>query len=192
MGELLAVETSVDYGKSLDSADIEKGLREMNPDISFDMPNRLSHASFVMQGVPDFETLNQNRKGVYYNGYYICPMDRGMVTEVPVTEMELGHKEIPAIDVDKYDEVLTSFLEVLPTDPDYNNALVKAQLKDDNYVQDPDGKVFRYRYVVLAMMPGRTIRVGWKSTFRALVAAKIPGVTKQAIERRFGVDLSRE
>ena len=188
---MLAVESGVDWGTCLDSALIERGLRELNPDISFDMPNNLSHASFVMTNVPGFEDINENRKGVYYEGRYICTMDRGMVTEIPVTEFELGHVEISPSDVDKHDEVFTTYVEILPSDPGYHHALLKAQMKDDNHVQDPDGKVFRYRHMILKMVPGRTVRVGWRSTFKALAGAGIPGVTKLSLERKFAVDLSR-
>lgn len=177
-------------GATLSSVAIEKGLRELNPDIHFDMPNQIESSHFLVQGVPHFERVNSNRQGIYWHGHYIAGMDRGMVTEFKVWEEEDGIEEIPASEKDRDDQGCCTYIEILPTDPFYNAALLKAQAKDDSFVLQPDGKVFKWAYFKFTKVRGRIVRVGWRHTFENVAKWGIPGVTRQAIEEKFNVDLS--
>lgn len=177
-------------GATLSSTAIEKGLRELNPDIHFDMPNNLEDANFVVQNVPNFERINANRQGIYWHGVYLAGMDRGMVTEFKVWEEEDGVEEIPYQEKDRYDDGCCTYIEILPTDPFYNAALLKAQAKDDNFVFQPDGKIFKWAYFRFTKVRGRIIRLGWRHTFENLTRCNVPGVTRKALEEKFKVDLS--
>lgn len=184
----LAITASA-LGKTLSSAMIESGLRELNPDLHFDMPNKLGDASFTCQTV-DFDVINENRQGIYWNGRYVTGMDRGMVTEYKLWEEEDGIEEIPASDKERYGDGCCTYVEILPSDSFYNEALLRAEKKDDNFTMDEDGKVFKWAYFRFTKVKGRIIRVGWRHTLENLIGVNIPGLTRRAIEEKFSVDLS--
>jgi hypothetical protein len=175
-------------GGTLSSVAIERGLRELCPDIAFDMPNRLEDAKFVVAS-PDFPVINANRQGIYWNGRYIAALDRGIVTEFKVWEEEDGIEEIPPMMESLYDDGCCTYIEILPTDPFYNEALLKAQARDDNFTIGAEGQVFKWAYFRFTKVRGRIIRVGWRHTLTNVSNAGIPGITRQAIEAKFGVDL---
>ena len=60
-----------EFGKSLDSTLIERGLMELCPDIHFDL------AACIGQWHPGI----LYRKGVYHKGLHVCGLDRGIVPE---------------------------------------------------------------------------------------------------------------
>lgn len=177
-------------GKTISSIAIESGLRELCPDIHFDMPNNLSGASFVVGSVPDFEVINSNRQGVYWNGNYVCGMDRGVVTEFKLWEEADGVEEIPPGDESKFDDGCCTYIEILPTDSFYNQALLKAEKNDDNFTLGECGQVYKWAYFRFTKVRGRIIRLGWRHTFENLIRARLPGVTRGGIEHKFSVDMS--
>lgn len=177
-------------GHAIDSATMEKGLRELCPGIHFDMPNKISEAHFVLNA-PDREAINLKRQGIYYNGRYICAMDRPISPEYKVWTEEEGVREISAADVDKHDFVHTVYFEILKTDPLYHEALYRAEIKDDNYTKDEHGRVFKWQHLIFDKVRGEIEMVGWRHTFENLIAAKLPGITRDSLAAKFGVDLSK-
>jgi hypothetical protein len=171
---------------ALDAGAIQRGLRELNPSISFDaVVNRPSDNYYVLQGCDHMEDL---RGGVYYNGEFLCAMDRGVVAEHPVWETAPGYVEIPMVDFERYDDVKKVYVQVLPTDAGYNEALSRAERKDDNYSIDEDGKVFKWQCLREAnQVPYRILHIGWRELFAHLIFRRIPGLTKDALEAKFGV-----
>jgi len=63
-----------DFGRMISSFDIEKGLKELNPGLHFDMGGKinLSHPRI------------DEWQGVFYNGRHICSMSREAVPEFDV------------------------------------------------------------------------------------------------------------
>jgi hypothetical protein len=176
-------------GATLSSVEIEKGLRELCPDIHFDMPNNLEEAAFVAQ-TARFDAINANRQGVYWNGRYLTGMDRGLVTEFKVWEEEDGIEEIPPGHEHLYDDGCCTYIEILPIDSFYSEALSKAQAKDDNFTLGPAGQVYKWAYFRFTRVRGRIIRMGWRHTFENLATAGVPGITRRTLAKKFNVDLS--
>jgi len=176
-------------GSTLSSVAIEKGLRELCPDIHFDMPNKLEDAQFVVS-TAGFDVINANRQGIYRNGNYLAGMDRGIVTEFKVWEEEDGIEEIPPMMEGLYDDGACTYIEILPTDSFYHEALLKAQTKDDNFTIGENGKVFKWAYFRFTKVRGRIIRLGWRHTLMSLARAGVPGINRRSLEAKFNVDLS--
>ena len=123
---------------ALDSGAVCRGLRELNPDLSFDaVVNRPSDNAYVLKGGDHME---ETRGGVYYQGRFMCAMDRGVIAEQAVWEMQDGYQEIRMAEIERYDDTRVLYVQVLPTDQNYHVALTKAQAKDDNFTVDDDGK----------------------------------------------------
>lgn len=181
----------VGLGQPLSSFGIEQGLRELCSDIHFDMPNKIGDAYFLL-ATPDREQINQQRYGVYYNGRYICALDRGVVPEYKIWDEVEGWREIGAGDVDRHEIVHTLFFQILPSDPGYHEALYRAERKDDRYSLDAAGKVFKWQHLVQTKVRGSIVSIGWRHTFENLIAANIPGVTRRSLAEKFGVDLSKD
>ena len=171
--------------RAFDAGEIRRGLAELAPDISFDaVVNRPSDNFYVLEGGDHME---EERGGVYHLGRFICAMDRGIIGEDAVWEMADGFREIDMSDIERYDDTKVVYFEILPTDPNYHFALLKAQEKHDNYQQDGDGRLFRYQALRQAKVPSRILKIGWRSLFATLISRGIPGVTQQSIFQKFGV-----
>lgn len=178
----------LNLGQSLDAASVEKGLRELQPLLTFDaVVRRPSDYGFALSTAGD---LASQFVGVYYNGKHVCSMDRGSIPEFKLFEEEDGFEEIRMADIERYDNSMVAYVQILPSDPFYHHALSKAQAKDDNYKIENE-KLYRYEAVRPTKRLGRCIRLGWRHTFQKLLAFKIPGVTKEALEAKFRVDLSK-
>lgn len=111
----------MECGQMLDESSIKKGLRELNPNLEFDLPGRLG----------DWGCMNPKRQGVTLHGRHICTMDRNLI-------------------------------------PEYNVWALSRM---------PDGTKQKTHVEM----------VGWRHTFERLVRRRVPGVTWDALERKFGV-----
>lgn len=179
----------MDHGVTLDYGAVTKGLRELNPQITFDAAvNRPQDYRFLASWAP---TVVETRAGVYYNGKHVCSIDRGVIPEYAVWEMIDGMIECPMVDIEKYDETRVLYLEILKTDPRYHEALTRAQAKDDQFTFGESGKLFLYQAFRPAKVRGNCLRVGWRHTFGRLVKAKVPGITLDALAKKFNVDMSK-
>jgi hypothetical protein len=171
-------------GRSLNASDVQNGLRELNPDITFDAAlNRPSEYQFVLKG----DNMTEKRGGVFYSGRYVCALDRGVIPEHAVWNMVDGMEEIRMCDIERYDATRVIYVEVLQNDPNYNVALLKAEKGDDNFVLDGDGRVFKFRAVREGRVRDRVEIVGWRHTFERLLAQRIPNITIKTLEEKFGV-----
>lgn len=186
------MERALSLGRSLDYSDVVRGLRELNTAISFDaVVNRPSDYEYALKPPAESDLIAQREEGsgVYFNGRYVCRIDRGQIPELKLWNVTSGVKSIGSADLDKHDEVRVCYIEILPTDSFYQAALEKAQKHDDNYKIEADGRVFRYEAFIETKVPGRVIRVGWRHTFEALIRANIPGVTRESLGNKFAVDM---
>lgn len=173
--------------RAFSAGDIQRGLVDLNPDISFDaVVNRPSDNVYLLQ---DGDNMEASRGGVYHQGQYLCAMDRDLIGEHSVWESRPGYREIRMADIERYDDTRVLYFEILPTDPGYHAALLAAQRKHDNYTQDGDGKVFRYQALRESMVPYKVLHIGWRALFTQLVARGIPGINPLTIYQRFGVRL---
>jgi len=183
----------MDLGKVLQFDTVERGLTELNSDISLDVPVRRSgDYSYLFTPSDDAAEANRRgRAGVYYNGRYVCALDRGSIPEIKVYGVDDGFVPIDMDKIHLYDDSKVSYMEILPESPFYHAALSKAQRHDDNFVIRADGKVFFYQPLRLGKVRGAVQKLGWRHTFEALLRKNIPGVDRDSLSRKFNVDMLR-
>lgn len=147
-------------GRPLQEARIKAGLQRLNPLIFFDVGSRLGMDHPYM----DY------RQGVYFDGFpqgrkHICSMDRGhafggVVIEVPVWSTVNDLVEVPLESVCfESEEIIMPLMHR----PDYCH--VRRAVRDE------------------------VILCGWRHTFDKLLAARIPGITRESLASEFGVSL---
>jgi hypothetical protein len=182
----------VELGYQISASTIQAGLRELNPDISFDAPlNRPGDYEFILkpQGLKSIEEQRTEQGGVYYKGNHVAPLDRGIVPEYRIWSSKDGVEEVSMMDVLKYDDSKIAYMEIPPTHADYNHALTMAERGDDNWTI-ANGKVYRYQAFRYTKVPDRILRAGWRYTFEALVGRRIPGITRKSLALKFGIDMT--
>lgn len=169
-----------DYGRVLDASLIEAGLRALCPGLHFDMAGKLGQV----------HPFINDRQGVYYEGRHIVSMDRGFVPEYKIWDAKDYLVPIEWCDADK-EGASIRYESVLTDDPQYVD-IYAAALKgsDPNYFLRDDGSVIRCYPVAMQKRKNRVVRVGWRHTFERLIQANLPGLTREAISRKFGVDMS--
>ena len=180
-------EGALKLGLSLNSSDIQKGLQELSPGISFDaVVNRPSEYRFVLRGG---DNMTSTRGGIFYNGFFVGAMDRGIIPELSVWSMKDGYEEIRMCDIERYDDSRVVFVQIMETDKFYHQALLKAEKGDDNFRLDGDGKVFKYQALRETRVRDKVITMGWRSTLVNLASRGIPGVTLDSLNKKFRVRL---
>lgn len=148
-------------GRTILDSDIKSYLQECNPEIHFDMGAALNI----------WHPYQEKRQGVFFRGKHICSMDRGMISENPIWSVKREMVTLPASEC-TYSDM---------TDP--------KTLQE--YVTAPDGtETPTGNFVVERKQRDRILFVGWRHTLRKIINKKIPGVTQEGLERRFGIDLS--
>lgn len=185
----------MNLGQALHSNLIQTGLRELNPDIAFDvLVNRPSDWVGAMQFAdPRYhETILKNRLPVLYRDRYICGMDRGMVPEIKQWSVAKDEETlIPASwsEADRED-VSLHFRAIYPNDPDYGEAAEKARGgKDPAFEFRHDGAVVNFTPMKPAPVRGACVKLGWRHTLWRIMQADIPGITAQTLGQKFGVDM---
>lgn len=168
-----------EFGRTLDAAVIERGLRELNPGIHFDMGTKLNQ----------WHPYQSTRQGVFYNGNHICSMDRGLVPEYKQWSVERGYVNVDRSEWDN--EEVRLFWEVVPSwTPGYVDLCVDTlKGKLDDYSIRADGHLIHLIGRKVVQRPGRIVFVGWRHTFARLVAKNIPNVTLDTLAAKFGVDM---
>ena len=166
-------------GHTLDSAVMERGLRELNPDIHFDMGTKLGM----------WHPYQSTRQGVFYHGQHICSMDRGLVPEFKQWSVVNGLAEVPMSEWDQ--EGVRLFWEtVSPQTPDYVElCMATLEGKLDRYSIREDGQLIRLTGRKETKVLGRVVWVGWRHTFEKILLKNIPGVTRDTVATKFGVDM---
>ena len=173
-------------GKCLDSVTIQSGLRELNPDMVFDVAHKLSDWSYMLQMPAAMrEAIDKLRLPVLHRDRYICAMDRGMVPELKQHEETERVAEVPA----RPDDDGAFYCRTSPGDRSYQEQYDQATTGDKSYSIQADGSVTRWYHFRKQKALGKVLLLGWRHTFEALIAAKIPGITRQSLAEKFGVDL---
>lgn len=169
------------FGHTLDSAVIEKGLRELNPDIHFDMGTKLGQ----------WHPYQSTRQGVFYHGQHICSMDRGLVPEYKQWSMRVRYAPCRLDEWDGNDEsVKIKWAVVPPSTPGYIELAMDVLAgKLENYSIRDDGQIMRLEAHREQLVPDKIVWVGWRHTFEKILLHKIPGVTRDTIATKFGVDM---
>lgn len=179
--------------------DILAKLQELNPDLSI---HDNSNDEFVYAGG------NDHRTGLYYKNQHLCNIERGELPEmdawgdfarcllhVSVAE-GLNHRE-DSISSEQWvsEDAQPTFTILSRHLGDADIAVVQlgdAQEACISREYDQSGHtwiVARY-YFREKVLPHRVIKLGWRHTFHVLLQHKIPGITRESLERAFSIDLS--
>lgn len=165
-----------DVGRYLQTASIKRALTECNPGFHFQVSENHDHP------------MRDTRIGVWFNGRHICSLDRGPnVPEAKVWIVQEGAEDISWTDIDKYDDCKIAYMQILPTDPTYQDAWLAFEAKRDGYHLDLSGRLFHYRALRKAWVPDRILYVGWQHTLHRVLSQNIPGVTKDALCKALGL-----
>lgn len=167
-----------DFGQMLDSAIVEKGLRELCPDLNFDLGTRIGQ----------WHPNQDSRQGVFYREKHICSMDRGMIPEFKIWETTKRVTEIPWYAADTEDASI-SYVVIPKTMPGYQDMFEKALKNNDPEWMVKDGKLLKLKALGYAPIGRRCLRVGWRHTFEALLRDNVPGITRQSLGEKFKVDM---
>ena len=168
-----------ELGRTLDSAVVEKGLRELNPDIHFDMGTK--------QG--QWHPYQSTRQGVFYLGNHICSMDRGLIPEYKQWSVRSGLVDVPMSEWD-HDDIRLFWETVSPEEPGYvEKCIATINGKLENYSIRHDGRLIRLTGKREAKVLGKIVWVGWRHTFEKILLRNIPGVTRSTVVAKFGVDM---
>jgi hypothetical protein len=173
------MDLGADFGQSLDSETIKKGLKELCSDLHFDMGTNLNH----------WHPMQDTRQGVFHNGRHICSMDRGMCPEFKVWDVETRVVPVPLSEAGRED-VRVQYAVVPVNTPGYEELHVAASKgQHENMQVREDGSLIRLRALRAQKARGRVIRVGWRHTFERLILGQVPGVTREALAAKFNVDM---
>jgi hypothetical protein len=165
-------------GRLLDETTVKMGLRELCPDIHFDMATNLN-------GWHPSQSL---RQGVFWHGQHVCSMDRGMIPEFKQWTVITKYVPVGWEEADKEDVSIST--QVIPmTSEEYRDALLHVMAKDTGYEWRPDGAIIRYTPMAYRKVQGRVAMVGWRHTFERIINRNLPGLTRSAIASKFGVDM---
>lgn len=167
----------VEFGHSLDSVILERGLRELCPGIHFDL------AVATNQWHPYIE----ERQGVYYMGKHITGMDRGSVPEFKIWNTEVVVRPGEWHEADK-EEASIHFAEVPNPDQDLRERAERGN--DPEYGISAKGNVIKRTVMISQKVRGRCIRLGWRHTLWNLMQANLPGITAQSLAAKFGIDMT--
>ncbi len=165
-------------GKDIDSSVLERGLRELCMDLHFDAATK--------QGA--WHPYQATRQGVFYHGIHICSMDRGIVPEFKQWSLVRRLVEVGWEEADKED-VSIQYNAIPSTNADYIDAAVRCMAKTVGYEYRPDGCIVKYTPVAYRKVRGRVVQLGWRHTFERIISRDLPGLTRDAIGRKFEVDM---
>jgi hypothetical protein len=170
-----------DFGDKLQADLVEKGLRELNPDLNFDLGARTN------QYHPQMDT----RQGVFFREDHICSMDRGIIPEFKIWKTTKRIVELPWYAADREDASI-SYVSVPKSHPEYEDLLAKGHNEaNPEYMVKTDGKLLKLQCMGYEPVKKTCLRVGWRHTFERILAKELPGVTRKAIEKKFGVDMGK-
>jgi len=181
-------------GQTMQEASVKAGLRQLNPDLHFDMGTCLNI----------YHPFKDSRQNVYYLGRSIGAMDRGTLPEVPIWTTRRDVVEVPWSDVRQGEFVMSLFEGVtatcnkcksswdLPMRP-YGSVICPSLcgnmgLSTDDVLFGWKNKQSQMAHVVRKVQD-RIINVGWRHTFFKLYRSGVPGVTKETLEEKFGINL---
>lgn len=175
----MGVEQSIDLGKPLHETTVKAGLIELNPGFHFDM----------LTAIGQWHPYQASRQGVWFEGKHICSMDRDVLPEYKLWNVEDGVEEVTPMHADSLDNVFCVYVQILPTDPTYQDALLKAEKNDDNFTLHDNGKVFKWTHLRFTKVKGDVVKLGWRHVFEKILQCNISGVTRQSLGEKFSVDM---
>lgn len=175
-------------GQLLDEVDVKRGLQELNPDIAFDVANNRPgdwNYVLVLADQRYRNAIERSRQPVLWRDKYICSMDRGMLQ--PTKQWALGDRVVEVPASPEADECF--YCKTAPADSTYPALLDKVHRGDPDVVMGGDGLITRYYSFQRIKVRSHVILVGWRHTFENLIAADIPGITRESLAKKFRVDL---
>lgn len=168
-----------DWGHQLNSADVERGLRDLNPGFHFDMGTALGQV----------HPYQATRQGVFFDGRHICSMDRGTIPEFKVWNVAETLVPVSLGEADQGDCSIR-YMTITPDTPGYEDLCSEAMRgQRDDLTLNADGKLCRIQAVRTVKVRGRVVLVGWRHTFERIIMKNIEGATRPNIGAKFNVDM---
>lgn len=177
--------------KTITMADLERGLRELNPDIQFDRTNLHQYTGYKGQ-----------RTGIFYHEQHICNVE---TEEIPEFNVPGGIYEAPhAVSVleghanIRDPKTTTVRWRVGRKHPFFPDILKLAHYKfpavvdlGEGYeiyvVLENTGDLLARQYYRDKPLCNRVDIIGWREVFRCLCELAIPGVDANSLAQQFGV-----
>ena len=184
-------------GNSIDYNDLKKKLLELQPNLVFDEGSGRCVYMFAE---------GKMRAGLYYNKDYISAVERGAIPELSLYD-KWEDQVIPASPQEvlaEPDGTKAWFEEIWVTrEKDPQNFMVLDQwlgIEPIRILKYPKTEVMVQREngccIVISngfrkvSLPSHVLRIGWREVLERLLDARIPNITKNALEKKFNVDLS--
>jgi hypothetical protein len=159
---------------------LKKVLKELNPGFHFDVG-----------GLLDIEHPQmEKRQGVYFHGQHIASMDRGNLPEAKVWYCQPGLVDVPWSDHERYEDASVVYVEIQPTDGEFETAWQMFESKQDGFHVDHNGKLFHYRCLIMDWTPVFVEYVGWQHTLYRIFTLNIPNVTREKVAAGLGLQPS--
>lgn len=185
------MELNRDWGHSLNALTVQRGLQELNSDISFDpVVNRPSDNSYVLEMPREArDCIERGRCPICHNGRYIVAMDRNVIPEFKVWTMKDAEDLATFGEADK-DDARVKYLGIPKEHPEYQDLYDAAKKGSRNDLRIlSNGTLVRCWVTAPRKVRDRVVMVGWRHTFERLIMAKIPGVTRESLAAKFSVDM---
>jgi hypothetical protein len=189
----------IQTGKSIDYPTMKKGLQELNRSIVFD--DGCGQVIYMMNE-------GRMRAGIYFHNRYLSAVERTLMPEfsvydgydnfeVPCTRDEffvspkddLTHYVQEIVVDEKTDPmrhmILSSFIGL-----DGSKTLKNGRGGETIVVRFPNGDIVISTPMKIVRLPSQVIQIGWREVFERLLQANIPGVSKESLGKKFGVDMT--
>lgn len=186
-------------GTTMHESVVKRGLKELCPDIHFDMGACLNI----------WHPYRESRQNVYWKGSSLAALDRGTVPEVPVWSTRRDLVEIPSWEVREGEIAMYGTAGIQGTCwkcrhtwdlPNRPSGLIGCPALCENIGDAADAARFYFadkpteRAWVWRKVRDRVILVGWRHTFARIIRKagrlQIPGISQATVEAKFKVDLS--
>ena len=183
-------------GNTKDYTTLKKGLLELQPNLTFDEG---SNDAIYM-----FNEEMKMRAGIYWNGQYISAVERGVMPELTLFS-EYKEQVIPC----SLEEVLADEdgtktwaeeIWVVPGTEKFAildmmiGAAPALTLKQKNgneiWLLRIQGHIVISTGKKMVVLPTHVIRIGWREVLERCLDMKIPLLTREALEKKFGISLA--
>ena len=189
----------IQTSKSIDYTTMKRGLQELNRSIVFD--DGCGQVIYMMNE-------GKMRAGIYHNNRYLSAVERTLMPEFSVFdgydnfEVPCTRDEFFASDKDDLTHYVQEIVVNAQTDPlnhmilsnfiglDGSKTLKNGRGGETIVVRFPTGDIVVSTPMKIVRLPSQVIQIGWREVFERLLTADIPGITKESLSKKFGVDMN--
>jgi len=189
----------IQTGKSIDYPTLKKGLQDLNKSITFD--DGCGYTIYMMRE-------GSMRAGIHYNTKMVAAVERSVMQEFTVFdgndrfEVPCSMDEFFAADKEDPDYYCLEVIVDPNKDPlrfsilsqwiglDGAKVLSNKKGADTSVIRMPDGCIIVATPMKIVELPCSVLHIGWRQVFERLIDARIPGITKETLGKKFNVDMT--